>query len=242
MDDPSESPGLSSLALRALREDQPSQQELTVAYRRYARKPQPRAPGLLVSRWLVAGLVMGLGIAFGAEAVVQRLQSPQAATVPPQAVVVPRAAHTAGRLAAPPPSEQATLDPIPEPPASAAPAPHAPSAANSKPASLSIVERPAADSAIWAKAAQGLRNNDFAETELALATLEHAGSTADREAARLIRAQLLMHQGDASGARALLRDLADAAQSAQVRAKARSLLARTSAKSNSALNVAPSGT
>ena len=242
MRDQPDLPGLSLLSLRVLREDQPSQQELTVAYRRYARKPQSRSPRLLVSRWLVAGLVMGLGIAFGAEAVVQRVYAPQAATVPPPPLVVPRAAHNVVQLDALPRRERATPEPVPEPAVSASPTPHAPSSANSKPSSLGVVERPTADSAIWAKAAQGLRNNDFAQTELALATLEHAGSTADREAARLIRAQLLMHQGDASGARALLRDLADAAQSAQVRAKARSLLARTSAKSNSALNVAPSGT
>jgi hypothetical protein len=84
-----------------------------------------------------------------------------------------------------------------------------------------------------------LRNNDFDETQSALATLEHTGSAADREAARLIRAQLMLHQGDTSGARALLHDLASSAQSVAVRAKALSLL---SAQANSALNVAPSGT
>jgi thioredoxin-like negative regulator of GroEL len=96
-----------------------------------------------------------------------------------------------------------------------------------------------ADRALWAKAAEGLRNNDFNETQSALATLEHAGSAADREAARLIRAQLMLHQGNTSGARALLQDLADHAQSEAVRAKARNLLA---APSNSALNTVPSGT
>jgi hypothetical protein len=95
---------------------------------------------------------------------------------------------------------------------------------------------------VWAKAAQGLRNDDFAATQAALATLEQAGSASDREAARLIRAQLMLHQGNASGARALLQDLANNAQSAQVRAKARSLLAQSAAASNSALNPAPSGT
>lgn len=243
MRDQPDLPGLSAAAVRVLRDDQPSDGELSAAYQRFLRKPKRHSPGLLVSRWVIAGLAMGLGVAFGAEAVVQRLypSAPTERSAPPTA---PSAARNAAALRAPQPSR---LD---APESSAAPLaspselkpPRALGSSSPKAATLGSDERPPADSAVWAKAAQGLRNNDFAETQSALATLEHAGSATDREAARLIRAQLMLHQGDANGARALLQELANNAQSAQVRAKARSLLGQSSAKPNSALNVAPSGT
>ena len=201
----------------------PSDAELAAAYRRFARRPRQRAPRLLVSRWLVAGLVLGLGVAFGAEAVVQRLQPSSLSERP-----APAAAPGPGRKAAPlsAPLSSPGQDP---PEAAAEPLPSAPElkhgrasgSASPKASGVSADERPPADSAVWAKAAEGLRNNDFAETQAALDTLEQAGSATDREAARLIRAQLMLHQGDVNGARAVLEDLARHAQSAQVRAKAR---------------------
>lgn len=238
MRDQPDLPELSAAALRALREDQPSERELAAAYRRFARPPQRRSTGLLVSRWLVASLVMGLGIAFGAQAVVQRLGPPSASGRPPPAAM-PSAARKVTPVSAPEATPQGTPEPETElPPASAEPpAPRPSSSANSNTSAV-VSTRPPADSAVWAKAAQGLRNNDIAQTQSALATLEHSGSVSDREAARLIRAQLMLHQGDESGAQALLRDLASNAQSAQVRAKARNLLAQASAKSNFALNSA----
>ena len=243
MEDPPDAPVLSPAALRVLREDQPSEREFHAAYQRFARKPQRRARALLVSRWLIAGLAMGLGIAFGAEAVVQQLQpapSVQLSPVgaPPGAIAknVPLSARL------PSPKDALAASAEPPPASSELRPPRAAGAGNWRAASVSAEERPAADSAVWAKAAQGLRNNDIVETEAALATLEHVGSTSDREAARLIRAQLMLHQGDSNGARALLQDLAGNAQSAQVRAKAQSLLSQSATKSNSALNNAPSGT
>jgi hypothetical protein len=245
-------PVLSSAALRVLREDQPSARELAAAYRRYERKPQRRSPGLLVSRWLIAGLAMGLGVAFGAESVVERLRATQPARPSAQSTP-PRATPQATRSQLPVPSPEDTPGPAVEapPPASSGPMmPHVPSSANGKSAATEIDQPTLANDASvllegdrspWTKAARGLRDNDFTKTEQALATLETAGSIADREAARLIRAQLMLHQGNASGARALLGDLASNAQSAQLRAKARGLL-REPQKSNSLLKVAPSGT
>jgi hypothetical protein len=243
MHDQRDFPELSAAALRVLREDQPSVRELAAAYQRFARKPQRRSAGLLVSRWLLAGLVMGLGVAFGAQAVVRRLQ-PTSVAERPEPVAAPSAARKAAVRSAPVPSPQDTpeLPAQPLAPPSELKPPRAASFASPKAVTVGVDERPPADSAVWAKAAEGLRNNDFAETQSALATLENASSATDREAARLIRAQLMLHQGDASGARTLLHDLASNAQSAQVRSKARSLLGQSSVKSNSALNVAPSGT
>jgi hypothetical protein len=232
-------PGLSLAARRVLREDQPTRQELDAAFRRLAQKPRKHAPARLVSHWLIAGLVMGLGVAFGAEAVVKRLDPPSAA-VPSEPAPLPRVVSKTKLGRAPLAIPQDT----PEPTASAAdaPRPPPPSSAYAKAPTGELSEPPPAEGAIWTKAAQGLRDGDFAKTESALDALEHAGTIADREAARLIRAQLMLHQSNPSGARALLEDLANNAQSAQVRAKARSLLVKSSIKSNSALNAAPSGT
>jgi hypothetical protein len=250
MRDRADTPALSSAAIRLLREDQPSDRELAAAYRRFAQKPQRGRPRFLVSRWLIAGLAMGLGVAFGAESVVERLHpTPPARSTPP--LVVPHVKRKATPRTSSLPSREDTLEPAVDPmPASsqAQPPPVAnPANARSRAPDVhehapDVDEHPAANSSLWAKAAQGLRDDDFAGTEAALGKLEQAGSETDREAARLIRAQLLLHQGNASGARALLQDLASNAQSAQVRAKARGLLSESALKSNSPLNGVPSGT
>lgn len=237
----SDSPALSDAALRLLREDQPSDAEISRAYQRFTRPARRRPLWPLVSRWVIAGLAMGLGVAFGSEGIV-RLTRPASSAQPIAERAAVRAARKAAPVRAPLPNPQSDAE-------AAAPAPPVP-LAELKPAprtntvgpksiAVDVDEHAPADRAAWAKAAEGLRNNDSSETQSALAALEHAGSAADREAARLIRAQLMLHQGDARGARALLQDLADHAQSAAVRAKAHSLL---STQANSALNTAPSGT
>jgi len=235
---------LSPRALRVLREDQPSERELQSAYQRFMRKPQRRSPSLLVSGWVFAGLVLGLGVAFGAEAVVQRMNPPLPLAPPNTPLSAPRSAHVKLPYRAPSADQTTASELSPELPTSPQQPPLArpPSSVNPKALASDSGEPAPANSEVWAKAAEGLRHNDVAETEAALAKVEHSGSTTDREAARLIRAQLMLHQGDSNGARALLRDLADNAQSEPVRAKARSLLGQSSAKSNSALNAAPSGT
>jgi len=232
-------PGLSTDVLRLLREDEPSQRELRRAYLRFLRRPQPRSHALLVSRWLIAGLAVGLSVAFGAEAIEQRMHERSLATLPPAvASARPRVAQRrepARRPADTPSVAPAAPDVAPKNPASAGPvSARAPVPSHSATA--------AAESAAWAKAAAGLRNHDVAQTESALAVLEQANSVADREAARLVRAQLMLHQGDVSGARALLRELSSHAQSSLVRAKARHLLEQDLSEPNSPLGLNPSGT
>lgn len=233
-------PALSDAALRLLREDQPSSGEISRAYRRFARPARRRPNRLLVLRWVIAGLAMGLGVAFGSEAIVQRLQP--SSSQPGEARVVAAKVRKVAPVSAPHPRQQSDPEAAaPKPPAIARfePVPLPASTVSAKPPRLEVDSHIPADRTAWAKAAEGLQNDHLSETPSALATPEHAGSDADREAALLNQAQIMLHQGDASSARALLLDLARHAQSAAVRNKARSLLA---APSNSALNVAPSGT
>jgi len=182
---------------------------------------------------------MGLSIAFAAEAIERQTHRQHTET---RKVAVPSAIAklTANRRATPLPVDA----PVDEGPRDVVKE-RKPGAAGSvvprRPA-LDQSASPPGESAAWTKAAEGLRTHDVAQTESALATLEQASNPADREAARLIRAQLMLHQGDVRGAHALLQDLTNSARSSLVRAKARRLLVRIAAPSNSPLNDAPSGT
>ena len=232
-DDPSSSV-LSAAARRVLREDQPSRYQLDAAYLRFSGRQQRRSRHVLVARWLVAGLAMGLGAAFAAEAAAPKVLPPLHTPEPPHSSLSePRrraAAATASPAAASPSASAIPQIAVP----TSAPATRA------VPADDPV--QGAANGAAWARAAHGLRNHDVTETEAALALLEDGGSNSDREAARLIRAQLMLHQGDARGARAVLIDLASHAQSPVLRSKARSLLEQAAPKTNSPLSAGPSGT
>jgi hypothetical protein len=78
----------------------------------------------------------------------------------------------------------------------------------------------------WERAARGLRSGDYRTADNALAEIEANGNTRERESASLSRAQLLMAQGQRLRASAVLRDLSNSTQSANVRAKAEELLRR----------------
>jgi hypothetical protein len=78
----------------------------------------------------------------------------------------------------------------------------------------------------WQRAARGLRERDFDTVGAALAELEARGGPAEREAAQLVRAQLLLSQGREDEARSLLGGLQNGARSPNVRQKASELFAR----------------
>lgn len=238
-----EGPVFSPTALRALRDDEPTQRELDSAYYRFAGRKRRRSPRWLAARWAMAGLALGFGVAFAADAVVQRAQpptptAPSASTVAPQ---VPRKAAT--RVAAP--SAVESTEPIAELPPVTAEAKRA--RVSSSPAPNGADPREPSDpesanAAAWSRAAEGLRNNDVAETKSALSTLEHSARDSDREAARLVRAQLALYQGDSAGALAVLKDLVNNAKSPLVRSKARALINQASPSTNFPLSSGGSGT
>jgi hypothetical protein len=237
-------PVFSPTALRALRDDEPTQRELDSAYYRFAGRKRRRSPRWLAARWAMAGLALGFGVAFAAEAVVQRAQpptpsAPSASAVAPQ---VPR--KTATRVAAPSAVEstESSAEPSAELPPVTAEAKRARVSSSPAPNGTEPRDPESANAAAWSRAAEGLRNNDVAETKSAPSTLEHSARDSDREAARLVRAQLALHQGDSAGALAVLQDLVNNAKSPLVRSKARALINQASPSTNFPLSFGGSGT
>lgn len=78
----------------------------------------------------------------------------------------------------------------------------------------------------WQRAARGLRDSDYASAEAALAELMQRGSAAERESARLVRAQLLLTRGELDAASRELAELRSRAASRSVREKASELYER----------------
>jgi hypothetical protein len=78
----------------------------------------------------------------------------------------------------------------------------------------------------WQRAARGLRDGDFAGANAALRALTNQTSGAEREAAQLALAQLLLSHQQSAQALPLLRALQASARSSSVRRKATELLSR----------------
>jgi thioredoxin-like negative regulator of GroEL len=78
----------------------------------------------------------------------------------------------------------------------------------------------------WQRAARGLREGDFAGANAALRALTRQTSGAEREAAQLALAQLLLSHRQSAEAVPLLRALQTSASLSSVRRKATELLSR----------------
>jgi hypothetical protein len=93
----------------------------------------------------------------------------------------------------------------------------------------------------WQKAAQSLRERDFATAGEALRRLSEQGTKSERESAQLVRAQLLLSQGQHAEALALASTLATSAETASIRRKATELAneARKSSASKRSFEPAP---
>jgi hypothetical protein len=181
------------------------------AYRRFLREngPMPgRTPWLLVARWVLLGVAIGMGSVYAATGPLHLLGSEPAHTEPasPQKTAPARATRRepTNVVAAPltQPDEAEPRSDVASP--SAAPV--------------------ASTSEQWQRAARGLRDRDFATAQAALEELAHHGSVSERESARLVQAQLLVSQGHTEEAAGILRELQGSAQSSAVRSKARELL------------------
>ena len=213
---------------QAWRADQASTTELRRGYARFMRQQRSASRRPPFVRWLVGGLVLGLGLAQAASAASTRWfgahEVPAPAPAPLSAHLLP--AHVVG-------ASRAIVEP--EAPSLAPPSPAlVPSA---QPPNLQRnAPRPRAGEVAadpytqeqWQHAAAALRENDFVRAQQALLEVEHHNEGAERDAARLARAQLLASHGRAEQALTLASELQARAESPLVREKARALVARLS--------------
>jgi hypothetical protein len=213
---PSEKTSLPRPLVDAWQADVPSTGELRRGYARFMRKRSKRAVPAL-ARWIIMGLVLGGGLA-------------QAATLVPkhwlgsheQVALAPKPALPA--VMQPPRVAEATVAASSEP-ATAAPVERVRTASPAVPAALPSVTQPqrARVQEQWQRAAAAMRVKDVAGAQSALLDVELHTTGAERDAARIARAQLLASSGRRAEARSLAAELAATAASIAVREKAREL-------------------
>ncbi len=199
------------------------------AYLRFLRNRRPARlrAALQVFRWILVGAALGMGTVYAAtgplrllgrsqQVVVMRVPKPVAST-PAQRAPLPLAGAV----------ETPATSVVPQPP---------PPSVSGSPASPTAV---ASTSEQWQRAARGLRERDFETASGALEELARRGTSAERESAQLVQAQLLLSQGRAREAESLLRTLRATADSASVRHKSAELLARINESRPSQRSFAP---
>ncbi len=222
--DPSDELPLPEAVWDLYRRDEPDPRAIQAAYLRFAaRRPEPLSAFRLL-RWLVAGFAAGWGVAFAATG--DPLFGAGLRRDVPAPVVEARASV---RTYAPSPaSAPATQSAFP--PELPAPEPKPPngSAHSGGAAPQAVLEEPPTIDPKWQRAAAALRARDYEAAEEALREVETAGAPADRDAASLALAQVLLTRGRVVEARARLERLSMHAGSALVREKATTLLAELS--------------
>lgn len=214
---------------QAWRAGKPSASELQRGYARYLRRRAPQKRAFGVARWVVAGLVLGAGLAQAASMTPWQRWFGQNELVLPHAPV--KAPAPSPNRAAPGIQATPSSAPVMAPAPVVAPAPvivapsaaSAPRAATTPPAPSTVAFRIQEQ---WRLAAEGLRNGDFNGAHQALLELERTTVGGERDAARLARAQLLSSHGRSAEALALGSELEAHASSSLVREKARDLRLR----------------
>jgi len=204
-----------------VRRDEPDARAMQAAYFRFAGRRPGHVSAFILVRWLLAGFVLGWGVAFAATGdplfgagLRRTAQTPL--PVPSALREAPRR-HRASERSPAQPSAVPPLDSAaPEPSPSTAHAPSSPSAP-------ALAETPLADPK-WQRAAAALKVHDYAAAETALRDVETAGTPADRDAATLALAQVLLTRGRVVEARARLERLSGHAGAPLVREKAAALL------------------
>lgn len=216
---------LSRSLVAAWQADEPSPAELRRGYARLERKPR-KAGAPRMALWLLGGLVLGMGLAQAATSSRWSWRGAQEPTLTP---VAPKPAPAAPAMAAAPP--RSATPPLETPALAAtarspATATHTAAAIGATPVDPTPVGPTPHVQEQWQRAATALRVDDFGAAQAAFLEIERSTGGAERDAARLARAQLLSSHGRTAEALPLLRDLAAQAQSSPVRDKAHDLLAR----------------
>jgi hypothetical protein len=183
----------------------------SVASRRTVGAGSSASTPLLVTRWVLLGVVIGTSSLFAATRAADWLaQAPSVALARSSAPALLTPGQT---------SATATLTAVP-------PTPSAGEPGLVTPPDRSTSLRPvvtASEPELWQQAARGLRDKDFDAADAALAELTGEGKSS-RDSARLVQAQVLLARGRSAEAKALLLELANTARSPRVQRKARELL------------------
>jgi hypothetical protein len=213
---PSEKTSLPRPLVDAWQADLPSTGELRRGYARFMRKRSKRAVPVL-ARWIITGLVLGVGLAQAATLVPKHWLGPheQMALTPKTAPAPTEQPRQVGEATVVAPSEAASALPI-ERTRTASPAVPA-ALPSATPAQRAMVQEQ------WQRAAAAMRAKDVAGAQSALLDVELHTTGAERDAARLARAQLLASSGRRAEALSLAAELAATAASIAVREKAREL-------------------
>jgi len=209
---------ISPALARAWRRSGPSTARLAQAYTHFLGRGASRSRGMgTVVVWLLAGMLLGMGSLFAATAIPRLLPGAGGTKSPSGVQPRPNEKEVSRAYGARPRTTASAAEPVTS---SNAPVP---SAAPETPLrAFSAAERES-----WQRVAGALRNSDLEEADAALLKLARQGSEADREVARLVRAQVLLRQGRELEARAVLQALSQPGISEATRRKAASLLERT---------------
>lgn len=209
--DPESLPPTATLS-RAWREAEPDDAAVGRAYLRFLqRRPaRKRRPAWQVAGWVVVGMLLGMGSLYAATA------KPWRQLVGDAQAPTSKTAHG--------PDQTTHGNPAPAPVAVSA----VPSASGVPSAEPRDAATPRPDSAVaaresWQRAARSLREQDFVTAGEALRRLSEQGTKPERESAELVRAQLLLSQGQRAEALELATALATSAETASIRRKAAEL-------------------
>jgi hypothetical protein len=209
--------------VQAWRDACENQAQARQAYAKFSVRGATRRPVTLiaVAGWIIAGMLLSVGSLYAANAA----PWPSLGFLSTSRLLEARLtkiARSAARQATPKLSEPPALATAPSPsrPTQVLGGKGPPSAPGaSATATIAAPEQ-------WQRAARGLREGDFAGANAALRALTNQTSGAEREAAQLALAQLLLSHQQSAQALPLLRALQASARSSSVRRKATELLSR----------------
>jgi hypothetical protein len=227
--DPESARPLATLS-RAWRAAEPDDATVDRAYVRFLRRrpSQARPQAWQIARWVGVGMLLGMGSLYAATAKPWRkLGGDSQQPASSNASVPGKTDHVTSRhtpaLVLVPAAPSSSASPAGEPRDNAAPRPDPAVAARES----------------WQRAAQGLRERDFATAGEALRRLSEQGTKAERESAQLVRAQLLLSQGQTAEAFELATALATSAETASIRRKALALASEAGKSSASKRSFEP---
>jgi hypothetical protein len=220
---PEEMPVPRALA-EAWRADRAWPDEVRRSYQRFLSKGRARQRSAVSSlaRWVTLGVLLGVGLAQAASLVPWASSSGARQRAVPARASSGRAGFAPKPWAAPIAAPSRTESAASPPPTSPAPTPTLTSRSVAVP-TLASSAVSARVQARWQDAAAALRADDFVSAERALLEIELSTAGAQRDAARLARAQLLWRHGRTREALPILNDLGEHAKSELVRAQARGL-------------------